>query len=240
MRLDLAVSQKFQSLTAAPPAKRCARGVWTLPGKPCDEPGQEVPPGAELRFHAGPAPAAPRENEAPRAVRRRRCPDRRQASRAAHRSDRGAREGHALEPGPALPPASLRRPAARRGSSIVSTRTRPGARVRAQPRGAPRAAGPVSHARDRPGVRCPRRGRSCDSARSTRTSFANRVCADPSPARDKRVAAPSPRYKTVERLGDAGPRLDPPRDRAHAPDPCALLRGGAPGPRRSSLRKAGH
>ena len=51
MRLDLAVSQKFElSRRAAREAVRSGR--VDVAGKPCDEPGQEVPPGAEVRFHA--------------------------------------------------------------------------------------------------------------------------------------------------------------------------------------------
>jgi 23S rRNA pseudouridine1911/1915/1917 synthase len=51
MRLDLAVSQKFQlSRRAAREAVRSGR--VDVAGRPCDEPGQEVPPGAELHFHA--------------------------------------------------------------------------------------------------------------------------------------------------------------------------------------------
>jgi 23S rRNA pseudouridine1911/1915/1917 synthase len=51
MRLDLAVSQKFElSRRAAREAVRSGR--VDVDGKPCDEPGQDVPPGARLQFHA--------------------------------------------------------------------------------------------------------------------------------------------------------------------------------------------
>jgi 23S rRNA pseudouridine1911/1915/1917 synthase len=51
MRLDLAVSQKFHlSRRAAREAVRSGR--VDVAGKPCDEPGQDVPPDADLRFHA--------------------------------------------------------------------------------------------------------------------------------------------------------------------------------------------
>ena len=238
MRLDLAVSLEVRALAARRARGRARRAASTWTARPATSRDRTCPRTRSSEFHAHRPLRRHVKTRLVGPVRRRRRPDRRQAGRAADGSDRGAREGHALEPGPALPPAPLRRPAARghRPSPRQGHLGRP--RLRPQPRRAPRAPGPLPHARDRPRVPRPRRGRP-RRGRHVRRGPRPRAGA----AADDRAqgaGGPPRRHALQDRraLRRRRPRLDPAGDRAHPPDPRALLGRRPSDPRRQGLRAA--
>ena len=236
MRLDQAVSQKFElSRRAAREAVRSGR--VDVDGEPCDEPGQEVPEGAKLHFHAH---RPLRRHVKTRLVVLYEDDDVLIVDKPAgpaHGSDRGrekdtlwSRALHYLQHRYGGRPYAGHRPPPRQGH--VGR-----ARLRAQPRRAPRAPGPLPHARDRPRVRRPRRGNP-RRGRHVRRGPRPRAGAAPD-RRPQGPGGPARRHTLQDRRapGRRRPGLDPPGDRAHTPDPRALFRGRTPDPRRPGLRK---
>ena len=156
MRLDFEVSRRFGlSRRAARDAVRAGR--VDVNGETLELPGADVAAGARVELV--------RDRPARRTVRTRLAvlhedPDVIVVDKPAglvDRSDRGAREGHALEPSPPVPSAAPGRAAVCRHRAPPRQGHLRCGRLRAQPAGAARAAGPVPQPRHRARVRRPGR-----------------------------------------------------------------------------------
>ena len=232
VRLDLAVALEFGlSRRAARDAVRSGR--VELAGKAADEPGVDVSDDTPVAYFPNRPARHTRADAALRPLRRRRRPDRRQAGRPALRADRRAGERHAARARARLPPASLPAPAVR-GQSCTGSTGHVGRRSssRATAKSCTpfrRSSGPTTSSastwRSSRATR-PRRGRSTPISSETRDSAGAE-----SPGAGEQGRRAVTRYRVVERLRRRVARLGDARDRAHAPDPRPLHRGGAPGRR---------